>query len=107
MEIKPSNPKLKQSGIVKKLILSSFTIQRYSREIKLLSPHRLLPSSKTNHTKKQKTPNTIRDDVKVTSNDLKVTSNESVKPRKNKLKGGANIEFTEKNLDKIIHIIYL
>ena len=71
MEMKSNNPRLKQSEIAKLLELSSFTIQRYRREINMLSPYRIPPSSKTNQTRKQKTPNTNIDDVKVTSNDLK------------------------------------
>ena len=42
----------------------------------MLSPSTVPPSSKTNHTRKQKTSNTNLDDVKVTSNDLKMTSND-------------------------------
>ena len=42
----------------------------------MLSPYRIPPSSKTNHTRKQKTSNTNLDDVKVTSNDLKMTPND-------------------------------
>ena len=38
MEIKSTNPKLKQSEIAKELKESSSTIQRYRREIKMLSP---------------------------------------------------------------------
>ena len=71
MEIMSINPKLKQSEIAKELKLSNFTIQRYRRKIIMLSPYRVSPSSSTNHTRKQKTPNTNLDDVKMTSNDLK------------------------------------
>ena len=39
----------------------------------------------------------------MTSNDLKNTSNETVKNRKNKLKGGANFEINEHYLDEIRH----
>ena len=101
-EIKSINPKTKQSEIAKLLELSSSTIQRYRRGINMLSPYRIPPSSKNYLTGKQKTSNTILDDVKVTSNDvtmtsndLKTTSNEPVKNKKNKLKGGANIEIIE------------
>ena len=73
----------------------------------MLSPYSIPPSAKTNHTRKQKTPNTNLDVVKVTSNDLKTTSNEPVKNKKNKLKSGANIEFNEKFGDEILHNIYL
>ena len=69
----------------------------------MLSPYRIPTSSKTNHTRKQKTPNTNLDDVKVTSNDfkmtsndLKATSNEAVANKKNKLKGGAIIKINKK-----------
>ena len=71
MEIKSNNPKLKQSEIAKLLELSSFRIQRHTRDINMLSLYRLPQSPKNNHTRKHKTPNTNRDDVKVTSNDLK------------------------------------
>ena len=73
----------------------------------MLSPYRIPPSSKTNHTRKQKTSNTNLDDVKVTSKDLKTTSNESVKNKKNKLKSGANIEINENYPDEIVHNNYL
>ena len=90
MEIRSNNPKLKQSEIAKLLELSSFTIQRYRTEVNMLSPYRIPPSSKNNHARKQKTPNTNFDDVKVTSNDLKMTSNDlkttSNAPVKNKKK---------------------
>ena len=75
MEIKSNNPRLKQSEIAKLLEVSSFTIQQYRREINMLSPYWIPPSSKTNHTRKQRTPNTNLDDGKVTSNDLKMTPN--------------------------------
>ena len=39
----------------------------------------------------------------MSSNDLKMTSNETVKSKKNKLKGGANFEINEPYLDKILH----
>ena len=48
MEIKSNNPRLMQSEIVKLLELSSSTIQRYRREINMLSPYTIPPSSKTN-----------------------------------------------------------
>ena len=37
----------------------------------------------------------------MTSNDLKTNSNEPVKNKKNKLKGGSNIEIDENYLDKV------
>ena len=48
MGIKSNNPGLKQSEIAKLSELSSSTIQRCGREINMLSPYRLPPSSKTN-----------------------------------------------------------
>ena len=39
----------------------------------------------------------------MTSNDLKTISNEPVKNKKNKLKGGANIEINEQYLGEILH----
>ena len=38
----------------------------------------------------------------MTSNDLKMTSNETIKNRKNKLKGGAIIEINEHYFDEIL-----
>ena len=77
VEIKSINPKLKQSEIAKELKISSSTIQ-YRRGINMLkfgiNKYRIPPSSNTNHTRKQKTPNTNLDDVKMTSNYLKMTS---------------------------------
>ena len=69
--IKSNNPRLKQSEIAKLLELSSSKIPRYRREINILSPYRIPPSSKTNHTRKPKAPNL--DDVKAISNDFTVT----------------------------------
>ena len=95
MEIKSNNPKLKQSEIAKFLELTSSTIKRYRKETNMLSPYRIPPSSKTNNTRKQKTPNLNLVDVKVTSKDLKktscgfkTTSKETVKNQKNELNGG-------------------
>ena len=100
MEIKSNNPRLKQSEIANLLDLSSSTVQGYRREINMLSPYRIPPSSKTNQ-RKQKTPNTYLDDVKVTSNDLKVTSNDlkttsnEAGKNKKKMKVCANIEINK------------
>ena len=97
LELKSKNPRIKQSEIAKLLELSSSTIQRYRKKINMFSPYRILPSSKTNHTRKQKTTNMNHDDVnvtpknlKMTSNDLKETSNEPVRNKKKKLKGGVS-----------------
>ena len=45
-------------------------------------------------------------DLKMKSNDLKTISNEPVKDKKNKLKAGANIEISGKDLDEIVHNNY-
>ena len=110
MEIKSTNPKLKQSEVDKELTASSSTLQRYRRETNMLSFYRIPPSSNTNHTRKQKTTNKKLDDVKMTSddlqmtsNDLKTTSNEPVKYRKNKLKRGEKIEINGEGLHVILH----
>ena len=62
MEIKSNNPKLKQSEIAKELKISSCTIQRYRREIKMLSSYRM-PLSSITHTRKQKTSNHTEHDL--------------------------------------------
>ena len=110
MEIKSTNPKLKQSEVDRELKGSSSTMQRYRRETNMLSLYIIPPSSNTNHTKKQKNTNTKLDDVKMTSddfkmtsNDLKTTSNEPVKYRKNKLKRGEKIEIKGEDLREILH----
>ena len=113
MEIKSNTPKIKQSEIAKFLELSSSVIQRYRREINMVSPYRIPPSSKTNQ-RKQNTPNTNLDEVKVTSNDLRMTSNDlktisknHLKMKKHKLICGAKIEFNENFLDELIQKSYL
>ena len=52
VEVKSNNPKLKHSEKIEELEISSSTIQRYRREINMLSPHSIPPSSNTNHTRK-------------------------------------------------------
>ena len=113
MEIKSNNRRLKQSEIAKLMELSPSTIRQYRTEINMLSPYRIPQSSETN-LKKTKVPNRNIDNVKVTSSELKITSNdlktisnEPVKNKKNKLKGGENIEINEKSLDEIVHNNYL
>ena len=89
IEIKCINPKLKQSEVAKELAIATSTLQRYRREINMLSPYRKLQSSNT-HTRKQKASNLTETDLQMTSNDLEMTANdlretskESVKNRKN------------------------
>ena len=74
--MKSTNPKLAQFEIAKEMKISFSTIQRYRRELGILSPKTIRPSSNTNHTRKQKTPHTKHDFVNITSNDLKINSND-------------------------------
>ena len=108
MKVKYENPRLKQSEIPDRLGMSSSTLQRYRNDINMLSPYRISPNNTKKRTKKAKI-----DDIgdpkrpQMTSNDVKRTSNETVKNKKNKLKGGAmpvqeNIEINEHYLDKIL-----
>ena len=106
MRVKYENPKMKQSDIANQLVLSSSTVQRYRNDINMLSPYRINP----NNTRKR-SKNAKIDDIndlkrpQMTSNDVKTTSNETVKNKKNKLKGGAiqeNTEINEHYLDKIL-----
>ena len=106
MRVKYENPKMKQSEIAYQLGMSSSTLQRYRNDINMLSPYRISP----NNTKKRPKKAKIDDigDLKrpqMTSNDSKTTLNETVKNKKNKLKGGAiqeNVEINEHYLDKIL-----
>ena len=106
MKVKYENPRMKQSEIANQLGMSSSTIQRYRNDINMQSPYRISPNNVKKRTKKAKI-----DDIgdlkrpQMTSNDVKATLNETVKNKKNKLKGGAikeNIEINEHYLDKIL-----
>ena len=68
MEIKSVNPKLKQSDIARELKISSSTLQRYRREIKMLRPYKI-PLSSNTCTEKQKTSKRTEHEFKMTSND--------------------------------------
>ena len=106
MYMKYQNPKLKQSELANNLNMSSSTIQRYRNDINMQSPYRSNPNNTKKRSKKAKIDDI--DDLKrpqMTSNDVKTTSNESIKNKKNKLKGGViqeNIEINEHYLDKIL-----
>ena len=72
----------------------------------MFSPYRISPNNTKKRSKKAKI-----DDIgdlkrpQMTSNDSKTTLNETVKNKKNKLKGGViqdNIEINEHYLDKIL-----
>ena len=106
MKLKYENPRTKQSEIANQLGMSSSTIKRYRNDINMLSPYRISANNVKKRTKKAKIDNI--GDLKrpqMTSNDSKTTLNETVKNKKNKLKGGAiqeNIEINEHYLDKIL-----
>ena len=106
MHIKYQNPQMKQSEIANHLNMSSSTLQRLRNDINMLSPYRISPNNVKKRSKKAKID--AISDLKrpqMTSNDIKTTSNETVKNKKNKLKGGAiqeNIEINEHYLDKIL-----
>ena len=106
MKVKYENPKMKQSEIANQLGMSSSTLQRYRNDINMLSPYRISPNNVKKRTKKAKI-----DDIgdlkrpQLTSNDVETSPKESVKNKKNKLKGGSiqeNIEINEHYLDKIL-----
>ena len=103
MKLKYENPRMRQSEIANQLGMSSSTLQRYRNDINMLSPYRTSP----NNTKKRSKKTKIDDnsDLKrpqMTSNGLNTISDEPVKNKKNKLKGGSNIEINEHFLDKIL-----
>ena len=108
MRVKYENPKMKQSEIANQLGMSSSTLQRYRNDINMLSPYRTNSNNVKKRTQKVKIDDIT--DLKrsqMTSNDVKTTSNESIKNKKNKLKGGSipiqeNLEIDEYYLDKIL-----
>ena len=103
MHNKYQNPKMKQSEIANHLKMSSSTSQRYRDDINMLSLYRISPNNVKKRPKKVKI-----DDIgdlkrpQTTSNDLKTSPVEIVKNKKNKLRGGANIEINDHYLDKIL-----
>ena len=71
MDIKNVNSRLRQDQTAKELGCSSSTLQRYRRDLNMLSPYRI-PSNNINK-KKQEFPNTNLDNihiVNITSKDL-------------------------------------
>ena len=99
MRVKYENPRMKQCEIANQLGMSCSTVQRYRNDINMLSPYRINPNNTKKRSKKAKI-----DDI----GDLKrpqMTSNESIKNKKNKLKGGStqkNVQINEHYLDKIL-----
>ena len=105
MNIKYQNPKMTQSEISSQINMSSSTI-KYIETISICFHHTELTQITLKTAKKGKI-----DDIgdlkrpQMTSNDVETTLNETVKNKKNKLKGGAmqeNIEINEHYLDKIL-----
>ena len=78
IEMKSINPRLKQSELARELKKSFSTLQRYRREINMLSPYGTPPSSNI-HMRKQNTSNHIEHALKTTSIDLKMNPIEPVK----------------------------
>ena len=111
MRVKNENPKLKQSEMANRLNYSSSTSQRYRNDKNMLSPYRIQPNNTNKRSKKASNTNSDNNSHRepnverpqITSNDLKTTSNETVKNKKNKLKGGAKIEINEHYLDESLH----
>ena len=107
MNIKYENPKMTQSEISCQLNMSPSTIKRYQNDINMLSPYRISPNNTKKRSKKAKI-----DDIsdlkrpQMTSIDSETNSKESVKNKKNKLKGGGFVQENDENnehyLDKIL-----
>ena len=102
MNIKYQNPRLRKSEIASQLDMSASTIQRYRKDINMLSPYRINSNNDKKRSKKAKLDD--NGDLKrpqMTSNDLKTISNETVKNKKDKIKGGSlqnNIDLEDRRL---------
>ena len=114
MRVKYENPKMEQSEIANNLGKSASTLQRYRKEINMLSPYRIDPNNSNKRTKKVKNTNFNNNphneaDVERpqrTSNDLKTFQTKSNKKNKTVLKAGSmheNVEINEHYLDKILN----
>ena len=116
MRLKYKNPRMKPSEVANQIGLSTSTLQRYRKDINMLSPYGTNPNNTDKRTKSvwncnfdndsHDEPNVKR--PQMTSIDLKKPqsiseSHHEVKPvkSKNRLKGGANFEINE-HLDKIL-----
>ena len=110
MRVKIENPKMRQSQIANQLRLSSSTLQRHRNDINMLSPYRTNPNNTNKRAEEARNTNSYNNSQpnhdnkrpQMTSNDLRATSNEPVKNKKHKLKGGANIEINENDINKIL-----
>ena len=105
---------MKQSEIANQLGYSTSTLQGYRNHINMFSSYRNHPNTTSKRSKKVSNTNLDNNsnrehDLKrrqLTSIDLKTTLNEPVKNKKNKLKGGANIESNEKYSNENVHKKY-
>ena len=110
LRVRYENPKMKQSQLANQISLSTSTLQRYRNDINMLSPYGINPNNTNKPVKKAKNTSSNNDSQpnhddkrpQKTSNDLKTTSNGTIKNKKNKLKGDANIEINEHYLDEIL-----
>ena len=106
LRVKYENPKMKHCEKANQLGMSFSTVQRYRNDINMLSQYQISPNNTKKRSKKAKIDdNSDHKRPQLTSNDVKTTSNETVKNKKNKLKGGSlqeNIEINEHYLDKIL-----
>ena len=77
IRIKNENPKLKQSEIADQLSYSSSTLQRYRKDINLLSPYRMLSNNTNKRTKKASNTNfNINQHLKHELKGYQMTSND-------------------------------
>ena len=83
MYVKYQNPKMKQSEIAKELNLSSSTVQRYRKDINMLSPYRINPNNAKKQSKKAKINEST---ILMTSKDLKRLQMTSRQLQTNQLK---------------------
>ena len=114
MCIKFENPKMKQSEIADRLGYSTSTLQRYKKDIIMLSPYRIQSNNTNKRTKSAKDTNfdenlSSNNDHKrhqMASNDLKRPQTTSKTKNKIVLKGGSiqddnvEVEINEHYLDK-------
>ena len=113
MRIKFENPKLKQSEIANQLGYSTSTLQRYRKDIYMLSPYRIQPNNTNKRTKKVSNTNLDNNSHRehnfkrpqMTSNDLAKheTNTKSYRRNKNVLKAGsmqADVEINDQYLDE-------
>ena len=97
MQLKYGNPKMRQSEIANQLNLSSSTIQRYRKDLNMLSPYRIQSNNINKRIKNAKIINSDNDTQsnhddkrpQMTSNDIKTSQTKSNRRNKNVLKASA------------------